>query len=255
MRFVRGALAVSCLLGGCWLMLRALGLLAPALHGLSHWWPVSLFVIGTAILARSVRPGPQLTASILFILGGCISFAITRGMINGRIWIFTAAAGLIFAGLMFAWANVAAAPKNAASSAPVIFTLFRAADFTPKSAQLERVGIFLVCGHLDLHLEEAVEHVRNRNTILVEITSLIGSVRISVTPDTKTHNHAAFVKRFRQPLSAGMLRQDLCDASEVTASTLALFGSAEFKRTGPLNPAPGPSGTAPGQGRHLPAKQ
>ena len=52
MRSVRAILAVSCLLSGCWLLLRALGLLATAMHGLSNWWPTSLWIIGVAILAR-----------------------------------------------------------------------------------------------------------------------------------------------------------------------------------------------------------
>jgi hypothetical protein len=255
MRVVRGALAVGCLLGGCWLMLRALGLLAPALDGLSHWWPTSLFIIGTAIFARSLRPGPHIAVAVLFILGGCISFAVTRDVINGRIWIFAAAAGLISTGTIFAWANVAAAPKNAASSAPMIFALFRAADFTSTSTQLERVGVFLLCGHLDLHLEEAVEHVRNRNTIVVEITSLIGTVQILVRPGTNTYEHAAFVKRFRQPLKAGMLIQDRSDEAHVAASTLAIFGGARFRETGPPHPAPGSSDAPPEQDGHLPATQ
>jgi hypothetical protein len=224
MRLVRSALAAACFLAGLWLMLRALGLLGAVLHGAGMWWPTFFVVAGVAILARSVRPGAHTAVSVGLICVGGIAFTATRGVINGRTWTLAAAAGLMAVGAIWAWMLVSIRPDRADDPAATTVVLFRAASFTPRSSELRRIRVLLVCGRLDLDLTEAVHPGLNRDAIMIDITAWVGKVYVRVPPDVHVVNHKAFVMRFRHRIQSGVLREEQTDAADVVAATLAFFG-------------------------------
>ena len=256
MRLARNILAAACLLAGGWLLLRTLGLLSRAETEAGHWWPAIPLALGTVILIRSLKPGPQVAAAAGLMLAGGAAFATTHRLIAGRYWTLAGAAGLIAAGALWTWANRVSGARHARSPTPTIVVLFRAAEFTPATPDLERIEVFLFCGRLDLHLEDAVRPGDDRDTVMIDITSWAGRVKITVAADVPTYSNDAFVKRFRSPVRTRIFDDDQTDMADVTVSTLALFGGTEvMAATTPRDLSPQSSNALPGPSRRPPATQ
>jgi hypothetical protein len=253
MRLARGVPAVACLLAGLGLMLRALGLLAVVLHGAGLWWPAFLLAAGVAILLRFVKPGPHIAVSAGLMGAGCIAFAVTRGIITERVWILVAAAGLISAGLILARLAASARPDGANGRTERISVLFRAARLPLKSADAEQVKIFLLCGHLELDLKDAIPPGQRRDApLMIEITAWAGNVKLLVWEGVEVLNHKAFVLQFRHPIQMGVLNEERTRTAQMVATTLAFFGDVESKEV-PLDADFGAPGNLPGPENRRPA--
>jgi hypothetical protein len=235
MRLAWGALAVTCLLAGLWLLLRALGLVEAVLHGAGHWWPALLFVAGMAILLRSVKPGPNIAVPVGLMAAGCIAFAITNVVVIAeRVWIFIAAGGLIIIGLISTRIAASPRPHSTDHLTQRVSVLFRSAEITPESVSLRQVRVFLLCGYLELDLTKVISPEQFRNTVLmVEITAWIGNVKLLVQPGVKSLDHKAFALRFRNTIGPSVLDEEEIRKVQVVATTLAFFGDAEFRETRP----------------------
>jgi hypothetical protein len=231
MRLARGVLAVACLGAGLWLMLRALGLLAVVLHGAGRWWPAFLLAGGMAILLRSLKPGPHIAVSVGLLGAGFLAFAITHGIISDRVWPFVAAGGLITAGIILAWLAVRTHPDSATVRSEQISVLFRAAEITLRSTELERVRVFLLCGHLELDLKDTVPPEQRRDApLMVDVTAWVGNVHVKVRPEVRLINHKAFVLRLTHKIQVGVLAEKQTRTAQLVVATLAFFGDVEVKR-------------------------
>lgn len=231
MRLVRSALAVSCLLAGLWLILRALGLLLVVLHSAGRWWPTFLLAAGVAILLRSFKPGPHVAASVGLIGAGCMAFAITRRIIAKDVWTFVLAGGLIFVGIMLIYFTVSTRSDGTKDDTGRISVSFRAAEIMLKFAELKRIRVFLLCGRLELDLRDAIPPGQRRDApLMIEITAWVGNVRLLVPAGVHVVSHEAFVLRFRKPIQLSVLdeQEEETMTAHVVAATLAFFGKVEF---------------------------
>jgi hypothetical protein len=133
--------------------------------------------------------------------------------------------------------------------------LFRAIEVTPKSAKLEQISIFLLCGHLELNLKEAIRPGKHRDApLMVEITAWAGSVKLLIWKGVGNLNHKAFVLRFRHPIQMGVLDEEQTRTAQVVATSLAFFGNVEFREE-PLREDSSAPGNPLGPGNLRPAKR
>lgn len=230
MRLAWGALGVACLLAGVWLILRALGLSGAVLHGAGRWWPAFLVAGGVAILLRSVKPGPHVVVSVGLIVAGGLAFAITRGVLSSHALPFIAAGGLITGGMIMAWLAATAQPDNVTRSTERITVLFRPAEVRLSSAERKRVRVFLLCGHLELNLEDAIPpRQRRKSPLMIDVTAWAGNVHVVVASGVGVLNHKAFVLRLNRRLQMGVLPDKRALAAQVIVGTLAFLGDVDVK--------------------------
>jgi hypothetical protein len=217
-------------------------LLAVVLHGAGQWWPAFLLAAGLAILLRSVKPGPHIAVSVGLMGAGCLAFAITHGIIAKRAWTFVAACGLMLAGIILARLTANIRPANSSGRTERILILFRAAEITPESSKLERIRVFLLCGHLELNLKKAMPSSQLRDEpLMVEITAWAGNVKLLIWEGVGKLNHKAFALKLGQPTQTGVLDEERIGAARVVATSLVFFGDVEFEEApiGDDSDAPG----------------
>lgn len=243
MRLVRGVLATVCLLTVIVLMLRTAGLLAAVGHGAGRWWPAFLLGAGLAIMLRSVKPGPHMVVSVGLLGGGGLAFAVTHRVVPDRIWTFAAAGGFVVAGIVLAGISANSRGQGDIGKSGRIFILLRAAELTLRSPDLTRVKILLICGSLELNLENAIWPKQHRDApVMVDVIAWIGKVRIIVQQGVGSVDHKAFVMQINRPLKYGILTEEQMRNSDalIVVSSLAFFGNAEIKEvTGASASVPG----------------
>jgi hypothetical protein len=253
MRLAWGALALACLLAGLLLTLRTLGLVEVVLHGAGHWWPALLVAVGVAILLRSVKPAPNIVVAVGLMVAGCIAFAVTNVVMPERVWILVAAGWLILAGLIFTCMAARTRPHDTGRLTKRISVLFRAAEVTPESAELQQVKVFLFCSYLKLDLSKILSPTQLRNApLMIEITAWIGNVELLVPPEVEWFDHKAFVLRIRNRVPPKVLGAEDISTAQVVAATLAFFGDAEFKKM-PSSADSGAAGSGSGLDHLRPA--
>jgi hypothetical protein len=233
-------------------------LVGGVLHGAGRWWPAFPLAAGLAIFFRSIKPGPHIKSgphiavAIGLISAACIAFAITRGLVAERIWIFVAGGGLIFAGIIFAHLAAITRSDDAKGRTERITVLFGAAEITPESAKLERIRAFLFCGHLELNLKKVVPPGQSRDDpLMVEVTAWAGTAKLLIWEGTGKLNHKAFVMGFRS-IHTNVLDEEQIKTEQVVATSLAFFGDVEFKEL-PTDDNSGAPGNQPGPGDLRPA--
>ncbi|MGZ3640406.1 MAG: hypothetical protein ACXVCX_21440 [Ktedonobacterales bacterium] len=230
MRAFRLALSVACFVAGLVLVLRLLGLLEAIPHGISHWWPALPGLAGVAILARSFRPGRHYVVAGGLLLASGIAFASIHGFMTERTWVFAGAGGLMIAGIVLAWRSITVRSAPAGSRSAVKRVLFRAETFTPSSAELERLKVFVMCGNIKLDLRGIIVPGAPRDVFWIDITACAGKAKIVLLKDTVYVNHEAFVLRLGKPLEKGFLDEEESNEADVVMATLGFFGGVDIEK-------------------------
>jgi hypothetical protein len=159
---------------------------------------------------------------------GCLAFAITRGVPSGRALSFIAAGGFIGGGIIMARLATTARPDNVTRSTERITVLFRPAGIRLPSVECKRVRVFLLCGHLELNLEDAIPFgQRRRSPLMIDVTAWAGNVNVVVASGVEVLNHKAFVLRLNRRIQMGVLPDKRASAAQVIVGTLAFLGDVE----------------------------